>query len=57
MNLDFNPQEGLIIVPTRLFGPGGDTVVQLALDTGASGSLVNWDIVILLGYDPAIVQD
>jgi hypothetical protein len=57
MNLDFNPQEGLIIVPTRLFGPGGDAVVQLALDTGATGSLVNWDIAVLLGYDPAIVQD
>lgn len=57
MRLDFNPQEGLIIVPTRLFGPVGDVIVQLALDTGATGSLVNWDIAVLLGYDPAIVHD
>lgn len=57
MSLHFNPQEGLIIVPTRLFGPVGDAIVQLALDTGATGSLVNWDIAVLLGYDPAIVQD
>jgi predicted aspartyl protease len=57
MSLGFNPKEGLIIVPTRLFGPVGDAIVHLALDTGATGSLVNWDIAVLLGYDPAIVED
>lgn len=57
MNLDFTPGEGLIIVPTRLFGPKGDIIVQLALDTGATGSLINWEVAILLGYDPAIIQD
>ena len=30
MSLGFNPKEGLIIVPTRLFGPVGDAIVQLA---------------------------
>ncbi len=57
MSLPFNPEEGLIIVPTRLWGPMGDTVVRFALDTGATGSLVNWDVVVLLGYDPAIVPE
>ena len=57
MSLNFNPKEGLIVVPTRLFGPSGDTIVHLALDTGATGSLINWDVAILIGYDPAIVQD
>ena len=57
MTLDFNPKEGLIVVPTRLFGPSGDTIVHLALDTGATGTLINWDVAILIGYDPAIVQD
>ena len=57
MSLDFNPKEGLVIVPTRLFGPVGDVIVQLALDTGATGSLINWDIAVLLGYDPAIVPE
>lgn len=57
MSLNFNPKEGLIVVPTRLFGPSGDTIVQLALDTGATGSLINWGVAILIGYDPAIVQD
>ena len=53
MSLDFDPKEGLIIVPTRLWGPSGDTVIRLALDTGATGSMINWDLIVLLGYDPA----
>ena len=56
MSLSFNPQKGLIIIPTRLWGPQGDSVVRLALDTGATGSMINWDILVLLGYDPAAVQ-
>ena len=57
MSLNFNPKEGLVVVPTRLFGPSGDTIVHLALDTGATGSLINWDVAILIGYDPAVAQN
>lgn len=57
MTLPFDPTEGLIVVPTRLWGPTGDTVVRLALDTGATVSVVNWDVVVLLGYDPAIARE
>lgn len=57
MSLPFDPKEGLIVVPTRLWGLAGDIVVRLALDTGATGSVVNWDVVVLLGYDPAIVPE
>jgi predicted aspartyl protease len=57
MSLRFDPTEGLIVVPTRLFGPTGDAVVRLALDTGATRTVVNWDVVVLLGYDPAIASE
>ena len=57
MSFGFNPKEGLIVVPTRLSGPGGDIVVQLALDTGATGTLINWDIAVIVGYDPAITRE
>jgi hypothetical protein len=57
MSLHFDPKEGLIVVPTRLSGPDGDVVAQLALDTGATGSVVNWALVMLLGYDPAVVLE
>ncbi len=50
MILNFNPKEGLIVVPTRLFGPSGDTIVHLALDTGATGSLINWDVAMCVFY-------
>jgi hypothetical protein len=52
VSLPFDPSRGLIIVPTKLWGPAGDTVVRLALDTGATGSLVSAEILTLLGYSP-----
>ena len=57
MSLSFDPTEGLILVPTRLYGPHGDVIVRLALDTGATGSMINWDVAVLLGYDPASVEE
>jgi len=57
MSHPFDPQKGLIVIPTRVCGPMGDTVVRLGLDTGATQSMLTWDVVVLLGYDPAIVSD
>jgi len=57
MSLPFDPQAGLIVVSVRLWGPDGDTIAHLALDTGATGSLLNWDIAVLLGYDPATTRE
>ena len=53
MKITFDPIEGLIVIPTRLHGLDTDTIVRLALDTGATGSMINWDVAVLLGYDPA----
>jgi hypothetical protein len=57
MTFTFNPSRGLIVVPARIHGPSGDTVVRLALDTGASVTMVNWDPLVLVGYDPASLPD
>lgn len=57
MSLPFDPKEGLIVIPTRIWGPMGDIIVRLALGTGATMSMVNWDVVVFLGYDPAIVSE
>jgi predicted aspartyl protease len=57
MSHRFDLQERLIIVPARLFGPAGDTIIRLALDTGASSTLVNTEVMVLLGYDPATALD
>jgi predicted aspartyl protease len=55
MRVPFDPQRGLIVIPTRIWGPDGDIVARLALDTGATSTLLNWDLVVLVGYDPAAV--
>lgn len=57
MKFSFDQSEGLIVVPVRFTGPSGDVVARLALDTGATGTMLNWDIVVLLGYDPASVEE
>jgi hypothetical protein len=53
MGASFDAQRGLIVIATRLWGPTGDVVVRLALDTGATRTLVNWDPMVFIGYDPA----
>jgi hypothetical protein len=57
MKIEFNPTSGLIVVPTRLHGVDADTIARMALDTGATGSMINWDIAVLLGYDPASSEE
>ena len=57
MKITFDPTQGLIVVPTRLHGLGIDAIVRLALDTGATGSMINWDVAVLLGYDPASAKE
>lgn len=58
MSLSFDPKkDGLIIVPTRLFGPKKDTAVRLALDTGAMDSMINASALFLVGYDSSFIQE
>lgn len=52
MSLSFDPTQALIVVPARLRGPAADGAVRLALDTGATWTTLNWDLAVLLGYDP-----
>ncbi len=53
MTYPFDPRAKLVIAPTRLWGATGDIVVNLAVDTGATRTLINWDVIVFLGYDPA----
>lgn len=57
MSFRFDSKKGLIVIPTGIWDPNGDAIVMLALDTGATGSTINWDLLVLLGYDPAIIKD
>ena len=57
MSVPFDPQQGLIIVRAELWGPNGSGVLRLALDTGATGTVVNVGMLVALGYDPALVPE
>jgi predicted aspartyl protease len=52
----FDSKAGIILVKTKVYGPGGDAIVNLALDTGATWTLVSWETAVLVGYDPASIQ-
>lgn len=54
MTFAFDPHKGLIIVRAEVEGPTGVAVLRLALDTGATGSLINAGMLVSVGYDPAL---
>ena len=51
MILPFNPQDWVIRLPVRIFSPAQQTIVLMALDTGASTSAISGSIATFLGYD------
>ncbi len=48
----FDPDDDLIVVKARLSGKHGDRILNLALDTAASHTHVQPDIIDELGYSP-----
>ena len=57
MSFAFNPHQGLVVVHAEIWGPSGSAVLLLALDTGATFTLVNPARLMQLGYDPAVAPD
>jgi predicted aspartyl protease len=53
----FDPEDGLIVVQTELIGPSGSAILRLALDTGATTTLVNVGMLVALGCDPATAPE
>ena len=57
MRTAFDPEQGLVIVKAKLWGPAGTIKLRLALDTGATITTVNGGILIAMGYDPNATTD
>ena len=57
MSYTFDPGTGLVIVYSEVFGPLGSIVLRLALDTGATGTMINVAPLITIGYDPSLAPD
>lgn len=57
MSFLFNPHHGLIVVGAELYGPSRSIVLRLALDTGASTTMISIAPLATAGYDPALVGE
>lgn len=57
MSHAFDPHQGLIIVDTEVVGHSGTVILRLALDTGATTTLINIGLLLSIGYDPAASPD
>jgi len=57
MPFPFDPGQALIIVRAEVVGPGASAVLRLALDTGATWTLINAAILVSIGYAPALVPE
>lgn len=57
MSSAFDPRSGLIVVNAELWGPHGSGVLSLALDTGATSTVVSQSRLLQLGYDPTAHSD
>ena len=55
MICSFDPERGLIVVQAEVFGPSGSIILRLALDTGATGTMINVAPLTAVGYDPSLV--
>lgn len=57
MTFKFKANYGLVIVKARIVGPTRDVVVRIALDTGATTTMVNAAPLVTAGYDPALAPE
>ena len=56
MSQAFNAQRGLILIPAELEGPSGTVLLRLALDTGATNTLIGVGALAGVGYGSAQTQ-
>jgi len=53
LSFSFNPEAGLVVVQAEIHGPVGRIVLRLALDTGATATMINTALLVAAGYDPS----
>ena len=57
MSFPFGAQKGLVVVQAEVFGPLGSIVLRLALDTGATATMINVAPLVTIGCDPSLWPD
>jgi hypothetical protein len=53
----FEPNAGAVLVYAEVWGPVGSYILQLALDTGATRTVISHAPLVSLGYDPAATNN
>ncbi|MBI5529516.1 MAG: retroviral-like aspartic protease family protein [Deltaproteobacteria bacterium] len=53
----FKAKQGLVVVRAELTGPTGKASLRLALDTGATNTLINVGMLVAIGCDPATSRE
>jgi len=53
----FNSSSGLILIRVVIHGPTRSTVARLALDSGATTTLINQGPLVWIGYDPSLAPE
>ena len=56
MTFPFSAQQGLVIVTATVIGPSSTGSLRLALDTGATYTVINGTLLVPLGYDLALAS-
>lgn len=54
MSVAFDARQGLVVANAEVFGPAGSVVLRLALDTGATATMINAGPLVAIGYDPSL---
>lgn len=54
MSIPFSAHQGLIVVDVELEGPAATALLRLALDTGATQTMISVSRLLAIGYDPAV---
>jgi predicted aspartyl protease len=57
MSYSFNSGSGLIIVTAEIEGISSNAILRMALDTGATRTLINSAMLVAVGYDLAAEPD
>ena len=57
MSQPYDDGLGVVVVPAEVFGPSGSVVLRLAVDTGATQTMINVGLLAVAGYDPSLVPD
>ena len=58
MELNFDPKSSIIVITPTLVGINGrKKKIDMALDTGATYTMIPWDIAEVLGYAPELSKE